>query len=1059
MESRVPVVTGTAATTTILATLLLIFCLITAHIGSKRKRPTRNSPKTSPFPVQDSPPPSPSPDRDPPPYAPRLSTPQSTTLPPAKDAGSYTIGWICAVSTELVAARAFLDEEHGRPEVIDAHDHNDYTLGRIGRHFVVIAGLAHGQYGLCSATSVAKSMLHSFPNIRIGLMVGIGGGAPSQKHDIRLGDIVVSAPHDGHGGVFQYDYGKAIQNQKFYATQSLNQPPEVLLTAVSGLKSQYESDGHQFDAAINSILERKPRLRKKYRRPDLESDRLYRSDIAHPIENDANCEVVCGDAKSKQIARRERTEYEDNPAIHYGLIASANLLMKDALIRDRLSAERGILCFEMEAAGLMNWFPCLVIRGICDYSDSHKNKEWQGYAAMVAAAYAKDLLHRIPPSKIEAERRIGDILADLRDISQRQLDLQENTVKQSRSDKEQECLHLFRLTSSSKDTTYEWYKDRVETRVEGTCEWFLNHDHFQHWLHQESGPLLVSADPGCGKSVLAKYLIDERLPRSATTCYFFFKSQDQNTVRLALCALLHQIFSQKPSLISYAMEGYHKNGKHLINSTASLWTIFESAVRDPQAGPLIIVLDALDECAESECEGLIQKIKSQFSSGCSSRLKYLLTSRPYEQITAKFTTLLESFPRLHIPGEDDSKTIGREVNRVIQHRVEQLAKEKKLSSKVKDHLADRLLGIPHRTYLWVYLVFDYLGKEPFKKTLKGIDQTIAAMPASIYEAYEQILTKSHQQERMVRRSLSMILAAARPLTVSEMNIALNVDKESKSIHDLDLEEDKDFSSLLRNRCGLFISIYNDRVYFLHQTAREFLLVQTPALQISPQGLYWQHSITYPDAHGVLAEACVLYLALFNHGSTPVDASQDGSEFPDRHAFLDYSAENWGSHYREASGSMCSALLSSALSICSPDSRSWSAWFELYWKTTGHGPTEGFTSLMISSYFGHEIVTRFLLESGADLEANDTRFGRTPLSWAAENGHEVVVKLLLQKGANLEASDTRFGRTPLVLAAESRHEAVINLLLQKGANLEGMTPLSWAAQYGHEAVVKLLKNSG
>jgi nucleoside phosphorylase len=85
--------------------------------------------------------------------------------------------------------------------------------------------------------------------------------------------------------------------------------------------------------------------------------------------------------------------------------------MRDASIRDRLAAEKDILCFEIEAAGLMNHFPCLVVRGICDYSDSHKNKEWQGYTAMAVAAYAKDLLCRIPPNKVEAEKRIGDILS------------------------------------------------------------------------------------------------------------------------------------------------------------------------------------------------------------------------------------------------------------------------------------------------------------------------------------------------------------------------------------------------------------------------------------------------------------------------------------------------------------------------------------------------------------------------------------------------------------------------------------------------------------------------
>jgi nucleoside phosphorylase len=85
--------------------------------------------------------------------------------------------------------------------------------------------------------------------------------------------------------------------------------------------------------------------------------------------------------------------------------------MRDASIRDRLAADKDVLCFEMEAAGLMNHFPCLVIRGICDYSDSHKNKEWQGYASMVAAAYAKALLSRIPPNTVQREKKISDVLS------------------------------------------------------------------------------------------------------------------------------------------------------------------------------------------------------------------------------------------------------------------------------------------------------------------------------------------------------------------------------------------------------------------------------------------------------------------------------------------------------------------------------------------------------------------------------------------------------------------------------------------------------------------------
>jgi hypothetical protein len=120
--------------------------------------------------------------------------------------------------------------------------------------------------------------------------------------------------------------------------------------------------------------------------------------------------MVCGDDSTSLVSRHPRSKDEDNPAIHYRLIASANQLMKDALIRVKLAAEMGVLCFEMEAAGLMNHFPCLVIRGICDYSDSHKNNGWQGYAAMVAAAYAKDLLSRIVPGQVEAEERILEVL-------------------------------------------------------------------------------------------------------------------------------------------------------------------------------------------------------------------------------------------------------------------------------------------------------------------------------------------------------------------------------------------------------------------------------------------------------------------------------------------------------------------------------------------------------------------------------------------------------------------------------------------------------------------------
>jgi nucleoside phosphorylase len=327
------------------------------------------------------------------------------------DCSKYTVGWICAITTEYVAAKAFLDKEHESLEYGSANDNNIYTLGEMGKHNVVITQLPKGEYGIAAAASIARDLVRTFPNIRIGLMVGIGGGAPSAKHDIRLGDVVVSAPRNGKGGLFQYDFGKTIQDQEFRTTGFLDQPPGLLRAAISHIEAEYEMEGHQLDKVINSVLEKWPRLRKKYKRPGLSSDRLYQSHIVHPSNDERSCETACGDDESRLIVRHDRTDEEDNPAIHYGLIASANRVLKDALVRDMLSAEKDVLCFEMEAAGLMNHFPCVIIRGICDYSDSHKNKDWQGYAAMAAAAYAKDLLSHILPNKIEAEKRISDVLS------------------------------------------------------------------------------------------------------------------------------------------------------------------------------------------------------------------------------------------------------------------------------------------------------------------------------------------------------------------------------------------------------------------------------------------------------------------------------------------------------------------------------------------------------------------------------------------------------------------------------------------------------------------------
>ncbi|KAB8202234.1 hypothetical protein BDV34DRAFT_157380 [Aspergillus parasiticus] len=305
---------------------------------------------------------------------------------------AYTVGWICALSVETAAARLMLDEIHPslppRPM-----DQNTYTLGKIGKHNIVIASLPSGAYGTTSAATVAMQLLFSFPAVRFGFMVGIGGGVPSSKADIRLGDVVVSRPTNTFGGVIQYDIGRDLSGGHFERTGMLNRPPKILLAALNTLEAyHFTKDSQVVEFASNIQNKMPPHKAREFVRPT-DEDCLFHAEYDH-VGSEAciNCD------RTKLVARPQREH--GGPVIHYGLIGSANRVVKDGRRRDQLARDLGIYCVEMEAAGLMNDFPCLVIRGICDYADSHKNKKWQGYAAVVAAAYAKELLLVIPADEV-----------------------------------------------------------------------------------------------------------------------------------------------------------------------------------------------------------------------------------------------------------------------------------------------------------------------------------------------------------------------------------------------------------------------------------------------------------------------------------------------------------------------------------------------------------------------------------------------------------------------------------------------------------------------------------
>jgi nucleoside phosphorylase len=314
----------------------------------------------------------------------------------------YTVGWVCALPVELAASKAMLDDTHN-PLPQRPGDNNLYTLGRIGNHNIVMTCLPLGVTGIASASAVVEAMLGTFRWLRFGLLVGVGGGVPSEEHDVRLGDVVVSKPNGLYGGVIHYKFGKTVQDGIFIRNKSLDKPSSAILRAVSNLAADHLQKGSKLSRYLADMLKKNPVMKSSSSYPGYEMDRLYNPNYEHPVG-----ESTCSSCSSKELQSRPRRTL-NTPKVHTGLIASADVLMRHAATRDKLGEELGVLCFEMEAAGLMDaWHP-LVVRGISDYSDSHKDKSWQPYAAATAAAYAKELLYTIPPEEVTQDNSLAKI--------------------------------------------------------------------------------------------------------------------------------------------------------------------------------------------------------------------------------------------------------------------------------------------------------------------------------------------------------------------------------------------------------------------------------------------------------------------------------------------------------------------------------------------------------------------------------------------------------------------------------------------------------------------------
>ncbi|KID95704.1 Pfs, NACHT and Ankyrin domain protein, partial [Metarhizium majus ARSEF 297] len=484
---------------------------------------------------------------------------------------SYAVAWVAALPIERAAAEAMLDEEHAAPTGFTRHqtDPNVYTWGRVGEHNIVIASLAAGVYGTTSAATTASSLLASLPSIRVGLLVGIGGGIarPDEDRDIRLGDIVVSEPDGITGGVCQYDLLKAKSGDKRQRKGFLGRPPTVLLNALASIQADHERKDPKVPFNLQEMLDKNPKMGKRskqnpgYAHQGIHNDRLFKASCEHVPGPDCR---GCDTADEVQRDPRDTTE----PEIHYGTIVSGNILVKDAAARDRIVADVGedCICFEMEAAGLMNHFPCLVIRGICDYADSHKNDRCR----CVCQGAPDVRAGRGGPGDQEGTGSTS-VGSDLR------------------TDKVKRWL-------CPPDPSTNGNQAR-KLRHEGTGAWLLDNLVFQEWHSGSRRHLWLNGLAGCGKTVLSATVLDhltEGNDRLILSFFFDFSDTTKQTLDGMLRSLAFEVYQGGAGFADVLDATFeaHQDGRDQ-PATSTLEDVVCKMLAVQKKGS--IVLDALDE--------------------------------------------------------------------------------------------------------------------------------------------------------------------------------------------------------------------------------------------------------------------------------------------------------------------------------------------------------------------------------------------------------------------------------------------------------------------------------
>ncbi|KAL7907265.1 purine and uridine phosphorylase [Trichoderma velutinum] len=972
--------------------------------------------------------------------------------PNTRSHADYSIGWICALSEEQTAAIAMLDEEHeslSKP----LNDTNAYTLGSISQHNIVIACLPKGHTGQNSAATVATQMVQTFSSIKVGLMVGIGGGIPPK---VRLGDVVVSTPVGQFPGVVQWDLGKSTDGGNFERTGSLNNPPNSLSSALGKLESKHDLEGSKIPDFLEQFGQKYPLAAKKYVKSTSLKDVLFKSSYSHVHGNhvegdgmDDNMDVdindesedeeieECNLCDSSQIVRRKPLTRPMR--IHYGLIASSNTTIENAEVRDRLKKdfEGKVLCVEMEAAGLMNTFPCMIIRGICDYADSHKNKIWQKHAATVAAAFAKELLGFVQSSAVEGERPIRDILNDVkeeliqisRDITDGFGDSRKgfrDLIEVQKAQKQNEAM----IWLSSIDSA-SIHHDYIKKCEPGTGRSLLASEEFQHWLDTPKTTFFCQGIPGAGKTFQTAILIDHLINKfrdddTVRLAFFYYKfdRQDAQKPEKTIANLIKQLGqNHEPSLerITGFYEVHKKrNSRPLIDELVELLKIII-----PLFSRTYVIVDALDECDDNDESRT--KFLDQLFVVQELGVNIFATSRKIDVIEQRFEGAIS---RQILPSRDDIfMFLDRRMSRLpnfVQNNIS-------LQEEIKKSIESAMEGM----FLLAQLYIDSLVGQ---RTASSVRTSLVKLKKSskdsknrsdvLDEAYHKAMERIHRQKGNLPKDAMIILAwivnSKRPLAINDLQLLLAIDVEGLTIN----EDHFPTAEHILQACAPLVVIESgtQTVRLVHYTAQEYFERSS-----NP----WMEK-----SQIIIANICLSYLSFSKIRSVFALSGVDYED--DEEILYKYVIEFWGHHTTEAlaqgfevqrvtdfleytteSDLWCDSLIQIDLAENSSFAESENDLLQT---------PEHVVALHVAACLGLSQVVAKLISKGYSPDVRDKRC-RSPLWWAAYNGHADVVEFLLQLNVNTEVKDSIHYNTPLKLAVGHDALPTVRLLLQNGADVE------------------------